>query len=216
MTIISRRNFIVGGAGVAAAAPIATAAAAQDLLDVLGRSTPPQQLGPFYPTVRPLDQDADLTRLEGSGGTASGELLDIFGIVSDHDGRPIAGATLDLWQANAVGRYMHGGDQRAELPLDPHFQGSAVLVTDDEGRYRFRTIRPGIYAFGGVPRPRHIHFDIKSRQARLTTQMYFPGEAENAIEDIAEDSMLVAKASEPLDANAGAKALRWDVKLPYG
>ncbi len=110
---------------------------------------------------------------------------------------------------------MHGGDQREELPLDPYFQGSAVLVTDAQGRYRFRTIRPGIYAFGGTPRPRHIHFDIKSRQARLTTQMYFPGEKENAIEDIADDSLLVAHAADALDAG-GVEALRWDVRLPYG
>lgn len=208
MPAISRRNLIIAG-GAAIAAP----AAAQDLLDVLARSTPPQQLGPFYPTVRPLDQDADLTRLKGRKGKASGEVIDVFGVVSDHDGRPIAGVSIDLWQANAVGRYLHSGDQRQDLPLDPNFQGSAVLLTDDLGRYRFRTIRPGIYGFGGNPRPRHIHFDIKSRQARLTTQMYFPGEKENALENIAEDSLLVARAVDPID---GTVALRWDIRLPYG
>ncbi|WP_435418859.1 hypothetical protein WAB17_04700 [Parerythrobacter aurantius] len=212
MPAFSRRNFIIAGGSATVAAPLA----AQDLLKVLERSTPPQQLGPFYPTVRPLDQDADLTRLQGSTGVASGELLDVFGVVTDHDGNPIAGATLDLWQANAVGRYIHGGDQREELPLDPNFQGSALLTTDAQGRYRFRTIRPGVYAFGGVPRPRHIHFDIKSRQVRLTTQMYFPGEPENALEDIAEGSMLVARATDPLDAKEGVTALQWDIKLPYG
>lgn len=212
MPAFSRRNFIIAGGSATVAAPLA----AQDLLEVLERSTPPQQLGPFYPTVRPLDQDSDLTRLQGSTGVASGELLDVFGIVTDHDGNPVAGATLDLWQANAVGRYLHGGDQREELPLDPNFQGSALLTTDAQGRYRFRTIRPGVYAFGGVPRPRHIHFDIKSRQARLTTQMYFPGEPENALEDIAEGSMLVAKTTAPLDTREGVEALQWDIKLPYG
>lgn len=208
MPAISRRNLIIAG-GAAVAAP----AAAQDLLDVLARSTPPQQLGPFYPTVRPLDQDADLTRLKGRNGQASGEVIEVFGVVSDHDGRPIHGVSIDLWQANAVGRYLHGGDQRQDLPLDPNFQGSAVLLTDELGRYRFRTIRPGIYGFGGNPRPRHIHFDIKSRQARLTTQMYFPGEKENALEDIAEDSLLVARAADAID---GTVALRWDIRLPYG
>lgn len=210
MTAISRRRLVIAGAGLGAASPLL----AQDLMQVLSRSTPPQQLGPFYPTVRPLDQDADLTRLEGRAGKASGEVIDVFGVVTDHDGEPIAGASLDLWQANAVGRYLHGGDQRAELPLDPNFQGSALLTTDGEGRYRFRTIRPGIYGFGGNPRPRHIHFDIKSRQARLTTQMYFPGEKENALEDIAEGSLLVARPSDPLAD--GVAALRWDIKLPYG
>lgn len=210
--LLSRRRLLIGGATLGAATPLM----AQDLLDVLARSTPGQELGPFYPTVRPLDQDSDLTRINGSGGTASGDLIDIFGTVFNHDGRPIAGAKLDLWQANAVGRYLHSGDMREDLPLDPHFQGSAVLVTDSEGRYRFRTVRPGIYAFGGTPRPRHIHFDISSRQARLTTQMYFPGEKENALEKINEDSLLVARAAKLVGAEQGITALQWDVKLPYG
>jgi protocatechuate 3,4-dioxygenase, beta subunit len=209
---LSRRQVLVGGAAFGAATPLM----AQDLLEVLARSTPSQQLGPFYPTVRPLDQDSDLTRLNGSGGTASGEIIDLFGTVFNHDGHPIAGAKLDLWQANALGRYMHGGDRREDLPLDPHFQGSAVLVTDSDGRYRFRTILPGIYAFGGVPRPRHIHFDISSRQARLVTQMYFPGEKENALEDIKEDSLLVARTAKPLEDNQAVSAFNWDIKLPYG
>lgn len=211
-SMLSRRHLLVAGAALGAGAPLV----AQDLLKVLERSTPSQQLGPFYPTVRPLDQDSDLTRLAGSGGTATGEVIDIFGTVFNHDGRPIPGARLDLWQANAAGRYIHDGDMRQELPLDPHFQGSAILIADAQGRYRFRTVRPGIYAFGGVPRPRHIHFDITSRNARLTTQMYFPGEKENALEKIKEDSLLVARAAGPVDGNARIAALQWDIKLPYG
>jgi protocatechuate 3,4-dioxygenase beta subunit len=209
---ISRRHLILGGASLGAAAPLL----AEDLLEVLNRSTPGQELGPFYPTVRPLDQDSDLTRLKGGAGIATGDIIDVFGTVTDQDGKPIAGAKLDLWQANSVGRYMHGGDMREDLPLDPHFQGSAVLVTDSEGRYRFRTVRPGIYSFGGTPRPRHIHFDISSRHARLTTQMYFPGEKENALEKIKEDSLLVARMVKPLADNSAIAALNWDIKLPYG
>jgi len=209
---LSRRQLLVGGAALGTASP----AIAQDLLAVLERSTPGQQLGPFYPLVRPLDQDADLTRLAGSRGTASGEVIDIFGTVFDHDGRPIPGAKLDLWQANAMGRYMHAGDMREDLPLDPHFQGSAKLVADRQGRYRFRTVRPGIYAFGGVPRPRHIHFDISSRRARLTTQMYFPGEKENELEKIKEGSLLVARTAKPLRQDKLIAALQWDIKLPFG
>ena|SRR5687767_13503608 len=209
---ISRRHLILGGASLGAAAPLL----AEDLLEVLNRSTPGQELGPFYPTVRPLDQDSDLTRLKGGAGIATGDIIDVFGTVTNQDGKPIAGAKLDLWQANSVGRYMHGGDMREDLPLDPHFQGSAVLVTDSEGRYRFRTVRPGIYSFGGTPRPRHIHFDISSRHARLTTQMYFPGEKENALEKIKEDSLLVARMVKPLADNSAIAALNWDIKLPYG
>ncbi len=212
MTGISRRHLILGGASLSAAGPLL----AEDLLKVLNRSTPGQELGPFYPTVRPLDQDSDLTRLKGSAGIATGDIIDIFGTVTNHDGKPIVGARLDLWQANSVGRYMHGGDMREELPLDPHFQGSAVLVTDSEGRYRFRTVRPGIYSFGGTPRPRHIHFDISSRHARLTTQMYFPGEKENALEKIKEGSLLVARTVKPVDDSIKIAALNWDIKLPYG
>jgi protocatechuate 3,4-dioxygenase beta subunit len=204
--------LILGGASLGAAGPLL----AEDLLKVLNRSTPGQELGPFYPTVRPLDQDSDLTRLKGSAGIATGDIIDIFGTVTNHDGKPIVGARLDLWQANSVGRYMHGGDMREELPLDPHFQGSAVLVTDSEGRYRFRTVRPGIYSFGGTPRPRHIHFDISSRHARLTTQMYFPGEKENALEKIKEGSLLVARTVKPVDDSIKIAALNWDIKLPYG
>jgi protocatechuate 3,4-dioxygenase beta subunit len=100
---LSRRQLVIGGLALGAA----SSAGAQDLLAILAKSTPAQQLGPFYPIARPLDQDFDLTRLKGSGGTAVGEVIDVFGIVSDHDGRPIAGAKLDLWQANAAGRYMH-------------------------------------------------------------------------------------------------------------
>ena len=210
-TTLSRRRVLAGGIGITVGAPLI----AQDaVLERMMKATPPDQLGPFYPVVRPLDQDADLTMLAGHGQRASGDLLDVFGMVKDFDGNPVAGATLDLWQANAVGRYDHGGDTRDELALDPHFQGSARIKTDDEGRYRFRTILPGIYGFGGSMRPRHIHFTIDGKQSRLTTQMYFPGEKENALEDIKEDSMLVAKRSDPVADQV--EALRWDVVLPFG
>lgn len=203
--------MLASGIGITVGAPLI----AQDaVIERMMKATPPQQLGPFYPVVRPLDQDADLTMLDGHSERASGDLLDVFGMVRDFDGNPVAGATLDLWQANAIGRYDHGGDTRDELPLDPHFQGSAKLTTDAEGRYRFRTILPGIYGFGGSMRPRHIHFTVDGKQSRLTTQMYFPGEKENAIEDIKEDSMLVAKRVDPLEGKVAA--LNWDVVLPFG
>ena len=210
-TTISRRRMLAGGIGITVGAPLI----AQDaVIERMMKATPPDQLGPFYPVVRPLDQDADLTMLDGHGQRATGDLLDVFGMVRDFDGKPVPGATLDLWQANAVGRYDHGGDTRDELPLDPHFQGSAKIMTDADGRYRFRTILPGIYGFGGSMRPRHIHFTIDGKHSRLTTQMYFPGEKENALEDIKEDSMLVAKRVDPLEGKVAA--LNWDVVLPFG
>lgn len=210
-SILTRRRLLAGGMGITLGAPLI---AQDNVIERMMKATPPDQLGPFYPVVRPLDQDADLTHLDGQDGVASGELLDVFGIVRDFAGNPVPGAKLDLWQANAIGRYAHGGDTREELPLDPNFQGSAVLTTDSEGRYRFRTILPGIYGFGGSMRPRHIHFTIDGKQSRLTTQMYFPGEKENALEDIKDDSMLVAKRVDPLEGKIAA--LNWDVVLPFG
>ncbi|MCM8556231.1 hypothetical protein [Sphingomicrobium sediminis] len=214
-TMLSRRRMIAGGLGIAVGAPLlAQDQQIDEIIESMMGSTPAQQLGPFYPVVRPLDQDADLTMIEGHSERAAGDLLDIFGRVVDTNGDPIVGAKLDLWQANAAGRYDHAGDTREDIPLDPHFQGSAVLMTDDEGRYRFRTIKPAIYGIGTFLRPRHIHFTIDGQQSRLTTQMYFPGEKENALEDIAEDSLLVAKRSDPLEG--AVEALRWDVVLPFG
>lgn len=210
-TTLTRRRMIAGGIGITVGAPLI----AQDaVIERMMKATPPDQLGPFYPVVRPLDQDADLTMLDGHSQRASGDLLDVFGIVRDFDGNPVAGATLDLWQANAIGRYAHGGDTREELPLDPHFQGSAKIATDAEGRYRLRTVLPGIYGFGGSLRPRHIHFTIDGKQSRLTTQMYFPGEKENSLENIKDDSMLVGKRVDPLEGKV--TALNWDVVLPFG
>ena len=210
-TTLSRRRMLAGGIGITVGAPLI----AQDtVIDRMMKATPPQQLGPFYPVARPLDQDADLTHLDGHDQRAEGPLLDLYGIVTDFDGTPVPGAKLDLWQANVHGRYMHGGDDREDLPLDPHFQGSAVVTTDENGRYRFRTIKPGIYGVGSLVRPRHIHFTIDGKQSRLTTQMYFPGEKENAAEDIRDDSLLVAKRSDPVET--GVEALRWDVVLPFG
>jgi protocatechuate 3,4-dioxygenase, beta subunit len=210
-TVLSRRRLLAGGIGITVGAPLI---AQDNVIERMMKATPPQQLGPFYPIARPLDQDADLTRIEGHADAALGERMDLFGVVRDFDGNPVGGATLDLWQANEAGRYAHGGDTREELPLDPHFQGSAKIRTDAEGRYRFRTIKPGIYGVGDIMRPRHIHFTIDGKQSRLTTQMYFPGEKENALEDIAEDSLLVAHNADPLEARIAA--YHWDVVLPFG
>ena len=183
--------------------------------------TASQELGPFYPIQRPLDQDADLTRLAGSNGVAKGEIIDIFGTVTDSAGRPVRRAKLDIWQANAVGRYAHPGDARTDVPLDPNFQGSAVIFADDEGRYRFRTVMPGAYPIpNGQKRTRHIHVDVSGRAERLTTQMYFEGEPMNGSDIffpaiVAKDSVL----AKPVGATASgelANGWRWDVVMAVG
>lgn len=143
------------------------------------RLTPGEIVGPFYPVLKPLDQDADLTVVAGKTGRAQGQLLHLAGRVLNLDGQPVKGARVEIWQANSQGRYSHPSD-RNPAPLDPNFEGFAVQFTDAEGRYRFKTIKPGAYpATATWTRPPHIHFEVTGRTNRLTTQMYFPGEPLN-------------------------------------
>ena len=143
------------------------------------RPTPDQILGPFYPVRKPIDGGTDLTRLKGKGGSAQGEVIYVMGRVMNMQGEPVAGAQLEVWQANGVGRYAHPSDWNT-APLDPNFEGYAMVTTDPEGRYRFKTIKPGAYPVGGNwVRPPHIHFDVKGQVNRLITQMYFENEPLN-------------------------------------
>jgi protocatechuate 3,4-dioxygenase beta subunit len=121
---------------------------------------------------------ADLTR---SGcGDPVGERIIVAGRVLDEDGRPVPRTLVELWQANAAGRYLHDGDQH-DAPLDPNFPGKGHVVTDAEGNYRFLTIKPGAYPWRNsynAWRPQHLHFSIfgPAIVTRLVTQMYFPGD----------------------------------------
>lgn len=139
-------------------------------------ATPANALGPFYPGQKPFDSDADLTSVAGQAGRAKGTILYVTGRVLDLRGAPQGGAELELWQANAFGRYHHPSDTDASGPLDPAFQGFGRLVADADGRFRIKTIKPPPYA-GRTP---HIHFIVATRGTRLTTQMFFEGEAMNA------------------------------------
>ena len=143
------------------------------------RRTPDQILGPFYPVAKALDAIDDLTRLPGRSGRAEGEILNVMGRVLNLQGEPIRGARLELWQANTHGRYAHPADNNP-APLDSNFEGSAVLTTDAEGRYRFKTIKPGAYRAGrNTMRPPHIHFRLVGQYDEFITQMYFDREALN-------------------------------------
>ena len=119
----------------------------------------------------------DLTQ-QGEG-PPMGERIDVHGRILDEDGKPYAGALVEMWQANTSGRYRHLTDIR-DVPLDPNFFGAGRCVTDEEGRYSFKTIRPGAYPppVPGWWRPAHLHFSVTgpSVVARLITQMYFPGD----------------------------------------
>ena len=184
--------------------------------------TPAQTSGPFYP-LRMLETDADLTTLKGREGHAAGQVIQVAGRVLDRDGKPVRGATVEVWQANSHGRYDHPRDINTAAPLDPNFQGFARLVTDAEGRYRFRTIKPGAYPINpvnpGNVRPPHIHFDIAGKRDHLVTQMYFPGEALNAGDAIfeampaAERGATIARAQ---GMTEGAPLFGWDIVLHAG
>ena len=134
--------------------------------------TPGKILGPFYP-LSDWPQTTDLTHVSGRSGRAEGQVLNVMGQVLNLSGEPVRNARMEVWQANAKGRYTHPSDTNA-APLDPNFEGTAVLTTDNEGRYRFTTIMPAAYPAGpNLTRPAHIHFQVTGKQDRLVTQMYF-------------------------------------------
>lgn len=166
--------------GAALAGGVAALTSPRHLLAQTLRRTPSQILGPFYPLARPLDQDADLTVIAGKEGRALGQVIYVSGHILNRFGQPVQGARIEIWQANAHGRYTHASDNNP-APLDPHFEGYAVFTTDANGRYRFKSIKPGAYPDdgSGAMRAPHIHFDISGRVNRLVTQMYFSGESLN-------------------------------------
>jgi protocatechuate 3,4-dioxygenase beta subunit len=134
--------------------------------------------GPVYPYGKIEANDSDLTRQHA--GEPLGERIIVQGRVLDEDGRPIPQTLVEVWQANAAGRYAHRVDAHP-APLDPNFSGGGRTITDDQGRYRFVTIRPGAYPWrnhDNAWRPAHIHFSLfgTSFLSRLVTQMYFPGD----------------------------------------
>jgi protocatechuate 3,4-dioxygenase beta subunit len=167
---ILKMSAVVAGSAVAFSTKLASAAALA--------FTPPQILGPFYP-LKELAQNSDLTRVAGRSGHAAGQVLNVMGRVLNLEGEPVRNAKLEVWQANSYGRYTHPSDTNP-APLDPNFEGSAILATDSEGRYRFKTIKPAAYPAGpNFIRPAHIHFQVSGRQDRLVTQMYFENDPYN-------------------------------------
>lgn len=126
------------------------------------------------------DLDHDLTRNASRNGEPVGERMILSGQVLDERRRPVRNTLVEIWQANAAGRYVHKVD-RHDAPLDPNFLGAGRCLTDNEGRYRFLTIKPGAYPWGNHPnawRPQHIHISLFGEYfpSRLVTQMYFPGD----------------------------------------
>lgn len=179
LTPLTRRAMLHGAAafGAASLAGIGNLAFAQS---PGGMPTTEEILGPFYPLRLPVDQDSDLTLIAGTSQRALGQVVYLSGRVTNLRGDPVADADIEVWQANAAGRYTHPGD-RNPAPLDPHFEGFAKIRTAADGSYRIKTIKPGAYPtpVPGWMRPPHIHFDVRGRASRLATQMYFADEPLN-------------------------------------
>jgi len=134
--------------------------------------------GPAFGDGDVTAADADLTTQQD--GEPLGERIVVSGRVLGSDGRPVPGTLIEIWQANAAGRYRHANDQHP-APLDPNFTGAGRCLADSEGRYRFVSVKPGAYPWRNHPnawRPAHIHLSVFGRAFtdRLVTQMYFPGD----------------------------------------
>jgi protocatechuate 3,4-dioxygenase beta subunit len=186
------------------------------------KRTPGEILGPFYPVIKRVDQGADLTTVPGKAGRARGQVIHVIGRVFNAEGQPVRGARVELWQANAQGRYTHPSDTNP-APLDPNFEGFAVQSSDGEGRYRFKTIKPGAYpATSTWMRPPHLHFEITGKVNRVITQMYFPGEALNdkdiLLQNIrANREGLIARVLPPTaDVEPDSLIVVWDIVLDKG
>jgi protocatechuate 3,4-dioxygenase beta subunit len=185
----------------------------------------PQRLGevtgPLLGEGRVGQRDHDLTVQHP--GEPLGERIVVEGRVLDGAGRPVGGTLVEVWQANAGGRYRHDGDQHP-APLDPNFSGAGRCVTDAEGRFRFVTVKPGAYPWGNhhnAWRPAHIHFSVFGRAfvQRLITQMYFPGDPLFAFDPIlssvpqAARERLVSRLDMGLTTPEWALGYRWDIVL---
>jgi protocatechuate 3,4-dioxygenase beta subunit len=153
-----------------------------------------------------------------------GERIVVHGCVLDEDGRPVRGALVEVWQANAAGRYRHKVDTY-DAPLDPNFFGGGRMLTDEQGRYCFKSIKPGPYPWGNhhnAWRPSHIHFSLfgSGILSRLVTQMYFPGDPLqpldpifNSIPDEAARLRLVSRLDMDRSESNYLLAYSWDIVL---
>jgi protocatechuate 3,4-dioxygenase beta subunit len=215
---LSRREILRISATLAAASVASTRFANAQ---TAGHRTPEQILGPYYP-LKGFDQSADLTKIPGRPGRAEGQILNVMGRVLNLKGEPVRNAKVEIWQANAHGRYTHPSDTNP-APLDPNFEGSVDLTTDQEGRYRFKTIKPAGYPAGpNRMRPAHIHFQVSGRQDRLMTQMYFEGDPYNdtdrfLLTALEQKDMLIAKllpATSEMEPEA--KLVVFDIVLSAG
>ena len=184
-------------------------------------TTPSTILGPYYPVIRPLELDTDLTRLRGHRSRAKGQVIHVAGRVLSQRGEPLKSARVELWQANAAGRYSHPSDPNP-APVDRDFQGYGVQITDQEGRFRFTTIKPGPYPFEGGIRAPHLHFQVTGQEERRVTQMFFAGEDLNDQDQVLKatprrrESLIADVLPAPADEDPATRVLQWDIVLRRG
>ncbi|MFF0267027.1 protocatechuate 3,4-dioxygenase subunit beta [Kribbella sp. NPDC004536] len=179
--------------------------------------------------VAPVFGQSDVGALESDltvqhGGSPIGERILVRGRIVSGDGTPVRRQLVEIWQANAAGRYVHQGDQHP-APVDPNFTGVGRCLTDDEGWYSFTTIKPGAYPWRNhrnAWRPAHIHFSLFGTDftQRLITQMYFPGDPLLALDPILQSitdqrarDRLVAAYDHELSQDEWLLGYRWDVVL---
>ncbi len=179
---------------------------------------------PVYGADKVSALDGDLTKNGRINGEPIGERIIVEGKLRDQLGRPIRNALIEVWQANAAGRYRHKKEIH-DAPHDPNFTGGGRVLTDDDGNYRFITIKPGAYPWGNhhnAWRPAHIHFSVFGTNflSRLVTQMYFPGDPLQPIDpifnsmptDLAKE-LLVAKYDHNLTSPEWALGYQFDITL---
>ena len=186
----------------------------------------PQRLtevtGPLLGEERVGDLDHDLTRQHAA--EPIGQRIVVHGQVLDGDGRPVPHTLIEIWQANAAGRYRHAVDTWP-APLDPNFDGAGRALTDAEGRYRFVTVKPGAYPWknhDNAWRPAHIHFSLFGRSftQRLVTQMYFPDDPLffqdpifNSVRDEKARQRMISRYDHSHTEASWALAFEWDIVL---
>ena len=189
------------------------------IVQTLSETTGP---GPVWSEL--AAEDADLTTNAGRGGAAIGQRSIITGRVLDEYGRPVPGTLIEIWQANASGRYAHWRETDFPAPMDPNFVGVGQCKADADGVYRFLTVKPGAYPWGNHPnawRPSHIHFSLMGPAllTRLVTQMYFPDDPLLGLDPIFQSApfhsrhRLVAGYDHDVTEANWALGYRWDIVL---
>ena len=218
-SLLTRRAILLraAAAGTLAALSPAERALAEEFL----RRTPHQILGPYYPPAAAIpSQTGDLTQVAGRPGRAQGQVLHVMGRVLSRTGEPARGVTILVWQANIFGRYIHPNDANP-APLDPNFEGFASLTTDENGGYRFKTIKPPAYPVGpNTMRPAHIHFEIRGKIDRLITQMYFDGDPYNAtdpdLQSASRKDLLITKMEPSPELEPGSNKVLFNIVMTKG